>query len=517
MNPEALLREAQLLDSEGRLHEAIGAYQQLLALRADLPDAWYNLAVLLRKTGQFSAALACYQHALNRGVAQPEEAHLNRGVIYSDCLHQPDAAEREILRALALNPTYVPALINLANLQEDQGRADDARATYEIILTLQPLNADALARYAGLHSFQDLGDPLIQRLKHIFAAPELSDAERATLGFSLGRALDSCHAYAAAFETYAAANRYSRASAPPGSAVYDRRAEERYIDRLIAAFPAPPGTVAAGDATGAATATATAPTTATATTAAATRGLTRPTPYPHPIFICGMFRSGSTLIEQVIADHTDVTPGGELEFLPNMVRTVLAPFPESVATRSPADLSSLAAQYLQALAGRFPGAPWVSDKRPDNFLYIGLIKRLFPTAKIVHTRRDPLDNCLSIFFLHLDPQMSYALDLAGIGHHYAQYRRLMQHWTALYPADIHDVDYDAYVHEPEAEARRLFEFLGLPGASRDRTSKPVRTVKTASVWQVREPLYQRSSGRARHYARELAALREYLAQSAFSS
>jgi tetratricopeptide (TPR) repeat protein len=489
-DPETLLREAQSLDHQGRLREAIGAYQQALALRADLPDAWYNLAVLLRRTGQFSVALACYQHALNRGVAQPEEVHLNRGVIYSDCLHQYDAAERELVTALALNPTYVPALFNLANLQEDQGRASDARATYEKILTVQPLNADALARYAGLNNFDGPDDPLIRRLEQMLTAPGVSDAERATLGFSLGRALDSCGAYAAAFKAYTEANRHSRASAPPGSGIYDRRAEEEHIDRLIAAFPTPqPAGAGAADARSA-----------------------HPATQPQPIFICGMFRSGSTLIEQLIADQASVTPGGELEFLPNLARTALAPFPESLAALSPANLNSLAALYLQALAERFPGAHRVSDKRPDNFLYIGLIKRLFPNAKIVHTKRDPLDNCLSIFFLHLDPQMSYALDLADIGHHYAQYRRLMQHWKTLYERDIHDVDYDAYVHDPETEARRLFEFLGLERQPQDSGQPPpaVRAIKTASVWQVREPLYQRSSGRARHYTHELAALRDYL-------
>jgi hypothetical protein len=499
-DPEALLHEAGSLERQGRLGEAIAAYQQLLTLRADLPDAWYNLAVLLRKTGQFSAALACYQHALNRGVAQPEEVHLNRGVIYSDCLHQYDAAEHELVTALALNPTYVPALFNLANLQEDQGRADDARATYETILTLQPLNADALARYAGLNKFQRPDDPLIQRLQQMYTAPGASYAERATLGFALGRALDSCGAYAAAFEAYAAANRYSRASTPPGVGRYDRRAEEQYIDRLIAAFPMPQPVAASAAAAGA-TRIPELPATATP-----------PASQPQPIFICGMFRSGSTLIEQLIADHTPVTPGGELEFLPNMVRTALAPFPESVATLSPAEVNSLATQYLQGLAGRFPGSRYVSDKRPDNFLYIGLIKRLFPDAKIVHTKRDPLDNCLSIFFLHLDPRMSYALDLSDIGHHYVQYRRLMQHWKTLFGADIHDADYDTYVHHPETEARRLFEFLGLEDLpSAGRPPQAVRAIKTASVWQVREPLYQRSSGRAHHYARELASLRDYLA------
>jgi hypothetical protein len=224
-----------------------------------------------------------------------------------------------------------------------------------------------------------------------------------------------------------------------------------------------------------------------------------------------MFRSGSTLIEQLIADQTDVVPGGELEFLPELVRTALAAFPESMATLSPRHLESLAARYLDSLAERFPGAAFVTDKRPDNFLYIGLIKLLFPDAKIVHTRRSPLDNCVSIFFLHLDQGMSYALDLADTGHYYVQYRRLMQHWKTLYGADIHDVDYDTYVREPETEAGRLFDFLGLEDQPL-RAGQPasVRAVKTASVWQVREPIYQRSSGRANNYARELAALREQL-------
>jgi tetratricopeptide (TPR) repeat protein len=486
--PEALLHEARSLEDAGRLPEAISAYQQLLALRADLPDAWYNLAVLLRKTGQFSAALACYQAALNRGVAQPEEVHLNRGVIYSDYLQQYEAAERELMTALALNPTFVPALINLANLQEDQGRAEEARATYERILALQPLNADALARYAGLKSFQSPDDPLIQRLQQLFTAPGTSNADRAVLGFSLGRALDDCAAYPAAFEAYAAANRYSRASAPPGTGNYDRAAEERFVERLIAAFPArPPATAHCADPC-------------------------------HPIFICGMFRSGSTLIEQLIADQTDVTPGGELEFVPNLVKTALAPFPESMATLSPGHVQSLAARYLSALAERFPEAAFVTDKRPDNFLYIGLIKLLFPTAKIVHTRRNPLDNCLSIFFLHLDQRMSYALDLEDIGHHYVQYRRLMQHWKALYGGDIVDVDYDTYVRNPETEAGRLFEALGLEHRPQ-KSAEParLRAIKTASVWQVREPLYQRSSGRSGNYARELAALREYLSNAEIPS
>jgi len=500
-NAQALLERAQSLQQQGRLSEAISAWKQLLALRADLPDAWFNLAVLLRKTGQLSPALACYEHALHRGVARPEEAHLNRAVIYSDCLHQNEAAERELTRALTLNPTFVPALMNLANLYEDQGRAESARLMYEKVMALEPRHADALARYAGIRNFTSAdcaADPLIGRMQQLFINPSTSAADRATLGFALGRALDSCGAYAEAFQTYAEANRYSRVSAPPGTGHYDRVAEKRFVDRLIAAFPAREGPEHAA------------------------------TDTSRPIFICGMFRSGSTLIEQLICRHSDIIAGGELECLPNLVQTALQPFPESLAQRSAGELESLAASYLRELRLRFPNARRITDKRPDNFLYIGLIKRLFPQARIVHTRRNPLDNCLSIFFLHLDQRLAYALDLQDIGHHYLQYHRLMQHWKALYGADIHDVDYDEYVHNPAEEARRLFEFLEVePRAlsesmgARESGKAPaaagytppginVPGIKTASVWQVREPLYQRSSGRAVHYSRELAGLRQCL-------
>ena len=121
----------------------------------------------------------------------------------------------------------------------------------------------------------------------------------------------------------------------------------------------------------------------------------------------------------------------------------------------------MAGRYLQTLSDLYPGAEYVTDKRPDNFLNIGLIKTLFPDARIVHTTRNPLDNCLSIYFLHLDQRMSYALDLLDIGHYYREYRRLMAHWQALYGPDILDFDYDAYVRDPGPAVERLLAFCGL--------------------------------------------------------
>jgi tetratricopeptide (TPR) repeat protein len=490
--PEALLRQARQFDRDGRIPEAIDAYQRLLQQRPDLANSWYNLGVLQRKNRQFSAALASYSHALDRGIARPEEVHLNRGVIYADHLRQDDAAERELLAALALNPAYVPALLNLANLREDRGQRELAAAAYDRALAIDACCFTALARRANLATFADRDDPLIARLRRAMVEPGASVADRADLGFALGRALDACADYAAAFDAYRAANNSSRESAGPGLARYDRQGFERLIDRLIAAFPAQPR----GHPPRAEPSPGPSP---------------EPSPgRPRPIFICGMFRSGSTLTEQILAGHPKVTAGGELDLLPHLVDG-LAPFPASMAGLSPHHAEQLAARYLASLAQLFPAAEFVTDKRPDNFLLIGLIKSLFPQLKIVHTTRDPIDNCLSVFFLHLDHRMGYALDLLDTGHYYAQYRRLMDHWTTLFGDDLVEVPYDALVRDPLPVAKGLLSSLGLEWDERCLDIPATgRSIKTASVWQVREPLHARSSGRARHYADQTAPLRALL-------
>ena len=223
-----------------------------------------------------------------------------------------------------------------------------------------------------------------------------------------------------------------------------------------------------------------------------------------------MFRSGSTLAEQILARHEAVTPGGELGLVPSIARE-LRPYPEAAASAPPEAVADLRAAYLQALRRVHPGGGLVTDKRPDNFLHIGLIKRLFPEARIVHTVRNPLDNILSLYFLHLDPGMAYAQDLGDAAHWYRQYRRLMAHWRKLYPDDIHDLDYDALVADPKPRIEALLDFCGLPWRDACLSFHEAdNAVRTASAGQVREPLYRRSSGRWRHYERHLGGLIEAL-------
>jgi tetratricopeptide (TPR) repeat protein len=479
---EARVRRAYQLDAAGQLPEAIAAYEDVLRAAPALADCWYNLGVLQRRHGNFDAALAAYARALDCGIREPEQVHLNRAVIFSDHLQRPQQAEQELRAALRRNPDYAPALFNLANLHEDLGQRDAAAACYERVLQLEPDAAEPLARLAGLSRAAQRDDALIPRLRAARDRPAATWAERASVGFALGKRLDDCGDYDAAFAAYTRANRDSWAAAPSGVPPYDAQAEERLVDRLIQVFDGR-GAVASSTARN-----------------------------DRPLFICGMFRSGSTLIEQVLAGHPCVRAGGELALLPQLLARQLQPFPDSVVGLDARRLDDLAAQYLDALARLFPAGERITDKRPDNYMLIGLIKRLFPRAKIIHTVRHPLDVCLSNFFLHLDHRMNYAFDLQHIAQHYRQYRRLMAHWRALHGEDILDVDYDRFVAAPRDLAARLLAFCGLEWDERclDIAARQ-GAVKTASAWQVREPLYQRSSGRWKNYEPQLAPLRAALA------
>jgi len=475
-----MLREATQLQRQNRVPEAIDAYEGILKRWPGLAECWFNLAVLQRQARRLTEALDSYQKALNAGVSRPEEVHLNRSVIYTDYLGQHAAAERELKSALAINPAFTPALLNLANLYEDLGRRSEAQSIYARILALDPRCFEALARFANLQQASAADPALVAQLRQGLADPAASAAERASLGFALGRILDASGEYAAAFGAIQAANQASRTSAAPHVVRYDRAQQHAFVERLIAH-----GTPRAR----------------------------RLSPMrPRPIFICGMFRSGSTLTEQLLAGIPGVAAGGELDFLPRLAASELVPFPESLPALSAQRLEEIAQRYRAELERVSATAALVIDKRPDNFLYIGLIKSLFPDARIVHTTRNPLDNCLSIYFLHLDQQMSYALDLLDIGHYFREYRRLMAHWKNKFASDIFDFDYDALVSDPQPALQRLCAFLGLePPREVPQVAAAGRAVKTASVWQVREPLYRSSSGRAKHYAVQLKELHDYLA------
>jgi cytochrome c-type biogenesis protein CcmH/NrfG len=468
-----LQRQAIMALQQGRIEDGIAAYSALLEKEPGRPDDWYNLAYLYRCNRDFEEALDAYGKALFHAVGRPEEVHLNRAVILADHLDRASDALEELDKATVLNPGFVPAWLNLGTLNEDLGNREKARSAYQAALRVDPGNGRAQARLAAIEIFEGKGEDAIRRLTPLVEVSANRPEDQVEMLFALGNALDANGHHAEAFRVIDVANREARALMP-AEFRYDRAAMEALVDGVIRAFPS-------------------------AAIRSDAPGSSRP-----PIFLCGMFRSGSTLAEQILGRHRDVTTGGELEFLPAIVQSRLQPFPDSLLSLDGAKVDAMRDAYMAELAARFPAALRVTDKRPDNFLHIGLIKSMFPDAKIVHTLRNPVDNALSIYFLHFEYAVNYGFSLDDIAHWFGLYRRIMAHWKSLYPDDILDLDYDRLVADPEPVVSGLLSFCGLSDDPACRAQEPSNAVvRTASVWQVRQPLHARSSGRWLRYREQL--------------
>lgn len=465
---------ANLLDGLRQTPAAIEAYENLLARDPDLPVAHFNVALLYKKQKRYAEALAAYAAAVRLEIAQPEEAWLNMGILYSE-MQEEENARRMYDRALEIKPDYIPALYNRAGHFEEIGEREKAIEEYERILSLDPKHWDSMARlvYPRRITADDLD--LVEGLESGVREVRDDDVTREHLYFALGKAYDDLERFDQASAAYRAANRLGKLRAAP----YDQERTAALFGQLIEMFDA--DWIERNE---------------SSCTAA-------------PIFICGMFRSGSTLLERMLASHPSVTAGGELEFLPWLIGSELKPFPIGVRNASRERLQHVADEYLRRVQERFPEGARVTDKRPDNFLHVGLIRALFPAARIVHTRRFVLDNCLSLYFQQLGNNFSYATDLANCAHYIGQQQRLMEHWQSLPGHNIFPVDYESLVVSPEAVLRPLLDFLGLewhPAVLEfHRARSPVRT---PSLWQVRQALHTRSIGRWRNYEKLLGELME---------
>jgi tetratricopeptide (TPR) repeat protein len=464
----------------GRAAEAALLFRRLAELQPGQPNHWFNLGYSLRMSRQYEPALEAYGEALARGVTGPEDVHINRAAILSEHLHDIPAATAELRKAVEANPRALLGWINLGGLYDDLGETAAARDAYQSALQAHPTSGRAMARLAAIDVHDGRAGVAEAMLRAALERGSLHAEDRAEIHFALGNALDASGHYPDAFETIVEANRIGAALQPP-TARYDPQAQERLIDALIAMPPLETAGSFPAD--------------------------------ESPIFICGMFRSGSTLVEQLLARHPKITAGGELEFIPAIVQEDLQPYPQALAEAGSDRLRELRDKYLEQLRRLYPNAERISDKRPDNALHIGLIKALFPAARIVHTRRNALDNILSAFFLYFGDVVSYSLRLEDIAHYYVQQHRLMAHWKERFPGDIHDVDYDALVTDPRAELEPLIRFLGFDWDEACLSHGPTNAVRTASNWQVRKPLHAKSSGRWRNYAQELDPVRRLLTEA----
>jgi tetratricopeptide (TPR) repeat protein len=469
---------AALLERIGDAAAAEAGYAELIGQQPQLAVAHFNYACFLRRSGRLAEALGEHQKALDLGIEQPEEVLSNMAVIHTE-LRQDERARAHLQRALDTNPRYIPALYNLGLLHEEFGDRDQAIALFSRVLEQDPTYYSALVRIAHTRRVTNPSDEVVRKLRRALRRTQLDALTRESLHIALGKVLDDCGAYEEAFAQFEQGNRFSSARLQP----YDRLAEEQRTSQIVATF--------------------------SADWLARARAVSeRPL-----VFTTGMFRSGSTLFEQVLAAHPRIAAGGEIDYFGPQLARLGIPFPAGLAEPDTGLLRKLGSGYLEFLDRTFPADRLVTDKRPDTFAYLGLIKGLFPQARFIHTVRNPLDTCVSIFFEQLDSQFAYANDLDNIAHYFLQYRRLMTHWKGLFGEAIFDAAYDDFVADPPATTRALLRFLDLEWDERClEFQKVANRVRTASVAQVREPVYRRSSGRWRNYERHLANVSRMLNQ-----
>jgi tetratricopeptide (TPR) repeat protein len=454
--------------------DAASIYLKIAKKQPNNATVQYNCAYYLKLAGEFNQAIAFYNHALKIGIDQDYEVYLNIAVIYSEHLSEPDKAINILTSAINKYPNQDSLLYNLANIYEQMGNKEKALSLFKLAFNKNPQNYNALARQADIYQIENSNDDLICQIKTVLDSNKLKDVDKIDLSYALGKAYDDCKEYSLAFNYYQNANDFNKKTLPS----YDPRAYEAHINNIITtfskdwfeSFEAPV--------------------------------LTK-FDLP-PIFICGMFRSGSTLCEQILAGHSQVRVGGEQEFFHRTVTTSYPNYPNNVLEKLNDDKDELLKKYMNEITNSQPNTFQLTDKRPDNFLYLGLIKALMPNAKIIWTKRDILDNCLSVYFLRLGPTMSYSTELKNIIHFYKQQEKLMDHWRTLFNDIIYEFNYDALIDSPEEQIKELLSFTKLKWEDNCLNFHTVKNqVKTASVWQVRQPLYKKSSGRWENYKQNL--------------
>ena len=411
---------------------------------------------------RFDNALSKYEEALQLGIERPEEVHTNVGNIYSE-LGDHVQARRAFGDALRENPDYVPAQFNLAGLLEQSGERGPAIERYEAILSRDPGHWPSLTRLAYAREIETSDDPIVERLDRAFGEAAGNGAARESLAFALGKVLDDSREYPRATAAYRIANGIGQSRVKP----YDADATEQAFDRVMRSF----GRYAADPSSG-----------------------------HSPVFICGMYRSGTTLLESLLSRHPELLAGGEIDDLQIQIAQQFPQYPKGISQARNGKLAALADSYLATTRRRSSPGKRVINKRPDNFLHIGLIKAMFPNARIVYVHRQRLDNCLSIFFQQLADFVHYATSLDATAHYYDQHDRLMQHWRRSFPGEIHTVYYESLVRSPETETRSVLEFLELDSSAQIVDPEPLEyRSNSASLWQVRKKIHSKSIGRWHNY------------------
>lgn len=457
----------------GRYPEAEQEFRRAIELEPGFAKPHFNLGIVLFWRGDFAAAEAAYLRAVELD-PQNVEALVSLGMTLGTVGRLSDARAC-FERALSLQPENVSALCSLGWLGSVEGRFEEAEASFRRAIAIDPRRSAAWAPIANLRRMTPADRDWLEGVMRL-VAEGVPPLEEASLQFALGKYFDDVGDFAAAFGHYQRGNELHRQLAVP----YDRGARAALVDDMIRVYTQ--------------------------------ERLAHPAPgasdSQRPVFVVGMMRSGTSLVEQIVASHPQVAGAGELDFWPNAIRTyeqrLRRDVPDSALARE------LAGSYLRLLGRRSQDALRVVDKSNFNADLLGLIHLVLPNARFVYVRRDPVDTCLSCYFAQFASTLNFTADLADLAHYYREHHRLMMHWRSALPAGtLLEVPYERLVADQEAWSRRIIECMGLewdPRCLEFHTAR--RPVLTASNWQVRQPVYSRSVRRWRNYERHLGPLLE---------
>lgn len=485
----AQLDTAEKLLARGFFDEAAQLYRAILVSSPGEIPALFNLGNLCQRGEALEEAAGCFAKIIELTPGDAEAA-LALAFVRMDQGKVEDALA--LAMTLKNRDLSVPLLTRLGVLYREAGKFDEARACLTQAVARDP---DHVSAWYGLRTLKKFTaeDPDFSRLQELVKRKsELSADEKTRLGFTLGKACLDLGRDEEAFEHFKMANRLKKESYKTPVSLY-----EDYASSVIALFDG--NFLKKFD------------------------GITG-SQSDKPIFIVGMPRSGSTLVDQILSSHPDVASVGESKFLaqcipvyPNLEVPGLFKAGSPSITKKlldsllPQGLEGIAGNYLGRISARCGNASRVIDKMLFNYYWVGLLRLVFPQAKIVHTVRNPADIGLSIWQIMFSDAMPWAYDLEDIGRYFAAYKKVMTHWESLFPGAIHTVEYEAMVEDPETQTRRLLEYCGLPFDDRClKFYESDRQVKTASAGQVRAPVYKNAVGKWERYKEHLGPLLEAL-------
>jgi len=476
----ALRLLAKVASEENRWPRAERLLQRVLTLAPDFHDARLDLATALKHLDRLDDALACAEDTTARVPRNPF-AHYMHASLLAVC-GRHDEALAAYQHAVKLRAFHPAAYVGMGHLLKTLGRTDEGIAAYRKAIEQRPNFGEVYWSLANLKTFRFTADEVADMERRLVEEP-LDDDSRVHFMFTLGKAYEDQKSFDRAFEydAAAAAQQRTRISYDP---VESEVMNERICKVFTAEFVSSVGQQPHAD--------------------------------PTPIFIVGLPRSGSTLIEQILASHSMVAGTAELPDVGRLSASLAKMYPGETYPEAALHLEAdgwrkLGEMYLARTARHRHGLPFFTDKMPNNFSAVGLIHMMLPEAKIIDARRHPLDSCFGTFKQHFAQGQTFSYDLDELGEFYLGYGRLMRHWHEVLPGRVLELRYEDLVADQETQTRRLLDYCGLPfEESCLRFYETERAVRTASSEQVRRPIYATSVNHWQNFREQLAPLIEIL-------